>query len=80
MRSTANDNVGRQSRKVCDYGPPLRRARSHDALGIARVHVQSWQTAYRGVLPQDYLDRLTPARRLPVGSASFVRPIGPGQA
>jgi ribosomal protein S18 acetylase RimI-like enzyme len=30
------------------------------------VHVQSWQNAYRDVLPQDYLDGLTPARRLPL--------------
>ena len=52
--------------KVRDHSLIVRRARPHDALGIARVHVQSWQSTYRGVLPPHYLDRLTPARRLPV--------------
>jgi len=50
--------------KVRDHSLIVRRARPHDALRIARVHVQSWQSTYRGVLPPDYLDSLTPARRL----------------
>jgi len=54
-----------RSLEVCDHGLILRRASLHDALGIARVHVWSWQSAYRGLLPQDYLDTLTPARRRP---------------
>jgi len=45
--------------------PRIRRADIHDAQAIAAVHVQSWQGAYRGLLPQDYLDNLTPAQRLP---------------
>ena len=28
------------------------------------MHVRSWQAAYRGLLPQEYLDALTPQRRL----------------
>jgi GNAT superfamily N-acetyltransferase len=36
-----------------------------DAKAIATVHVRSWQTAYRGLLPQDYLDDLDPARSQP---------------
>ena len=27
---------------------------------MARVHVRSWQVTYQGLLPQDYLDGLTP--------------------
>lgn len=29
-----------------------------DASGIATVHIRSWQSAYRGQIPDDYLDRL----------------------
>jgi GNAT superfamily N-acetyltransferase len=31
-----------------------------DALDVARVHVRSWQSAYRGLIAQDYLDSLDP--------------------
>jgi GNAT superfamily N-acetyltransferase len=40
----------------------IRRATTADAPAIAGVHVRSWQTAYRGLLPQDYLDELDPGR------------------
>lgn len=43
----------------------VRAAAPSDAEQIAAVHVQSWQAAYRGLLPQDYLDQLDPADRLP---------------
>ena len=36
----------------------LRAAVPGDALAVARVHVRSWQAAYRGLLPDDYLDGL----------------------
>lgn len=42
----------------------VRRAVVEDAPDIATVHVRSWQAAYRGLLPQDYLDQLDPASRL----------------
>lgn len=42
----------------------VRRADVPDARAIASVHVQSWQGAYRGLLPQDYLDNLSSERRL----------------
>jgi ribosomal protein S18 acetylase RimI-like enzyme len=38
----------------------VRPAVAEDALGAARVHVRSWQSAYRGLIDQDYLDSLTP--------------------
>lgn len=41
----------------------IRRADRRDALGIARVHVASWQAAYRGHLPDAYLVSLCAARR-----------------
>jgi GNAT superfamily N-acetyltransferase len=33
----------------------LRRARRTDAEAIARVHIASWQTAYRGLIPEEAL-------------------------
>src|SRR5258708_7173666 len=38
----------------------LRPAEPADAIAVARVHVRSWQTAYRTLLPDDYLDQLRP--------------------
>lgn len=42
----------------------IRDALPEDALAVARVHVRSWQAAYRGLLPQDYLDALRPEDRM----------------
>lgn len=36
----------------------IRLAESEDALDIARVHVASWQIAYRGQMPESYLNGL----------------------
>lgn len=36
----------------------LRTAMPEDALAIARVHVRSWQAAYRGLIEDAYLDGL----------------------
>jgi GNAT superfamily N-acetyltransferase len=41
----------------------LRPAEPDDAIAVARVHVRSWQTAYRTLLPDDYLDQLRPEDR-----------------
>jgi GNAT superfamily N-acetyltransferase len=41
----------------------IRVAVSDDAEAIAEIHVQSWQQAYRNLLPQGFLDALDPARR-----------------
>lgn len=43
----------------------IRDATSEDAPACAAVHVASWQVAYRGMIPDDYLDALTPEARLP---------------
>lgn len=37
----------------------IRDATPADARAIAEVHVRSWQAAYRGELPDDYLDGLS---------------------
>lgn len=43
----------------------IRPARIEDAEALARVHVRSWQAAYIGLIPQQYLDNLVvDARRL----------------
>jgi ribosomal protein S18 acetylase RimI-like enzyme len=42
----------------------VRPARLEDAERIAEIHVRSWQGGYRGLIPQEYLDSLDPARRL----------------
>jgi ribosomal protein S18 acetylase RimI-like enzyme len=41
----------------------IREATPDDVAGIARVHVESWRTAYRGILPDSFLDGLTPESR-----------------
>jgi ribosomal protein S18 acetylase RimI-like enzyme len=45
-------------------GTVIRAARVADASQIAMVHVRSWQGAYRGLLPQAYLDGLDLAERV----------------
>jgi ribosomal protein S18 acetylase RimI-like enzyme len=37
----------------------LRPATPEDTAGLARISVDSWRVAYRGLVPQDYLDALT---------------------
>jgi ribosomal protein S18 acetylase RimI-like enzyme len=43
----------------------IRRADADDAEQIAAIHVQSWQAAYVGLLPQATLDALDAAARVP---------------
>jgi GNAT superfamily N-acetyltransferase len=38
----------------------VRAAVPGDELAVARVHIRSWQSAYRGLIAQDYLDNLQP--------------------
>lgn len=47
----------------------LRPAEPDDAIAVARVHVRSWQAAYRTLLPDTYLDQLRPEDR--AGSYDF---------
>jgi len=41
----------------------IRRARSEDAGGVARVHVQTWRTTYVGQVPDEHLARLSVEKR-----------------
>ncbi|PYF08322.1 GNAT family N-acetyltransferase [Ureibacillus chungkukjangi] len=41
----------------------VRKAVMADAAGIAKVHVDSWQTTYRGIIPDDFLNKLSYEQR-----------------
>ncbi|WP_025026023.1 GNAT family N-acetyltransferase [Caldalkalibacillus mannanilyticus] len=41
----------------------IRRAKAGDENGIARVHVESWRTTYRGIMRDEMLDNLSVERR-----------------
>ncbi len=43
-------------------GISIRRAVPGDQVGIARVHVSSWQTSYRGLVPENILENLSVER------------------
>jgi ribosomal protein S18 acetylase RimI-like enzyme len=43
----------------------LRPALPRDADAIARVHVETWQSTYAGLVPADYLARMSVARSSP---------------
>ena len=55
----------------------IRPAEPSDAAGIADVHVRSWREAYTGIVPDDYLAGLDPARRTPVWTENLQR--GPSE-
>ncbi len=42
----------------------VREAELADAEGIARAHTESWQTSYRGILPDTVLDRIDVGQRV----------------
>lgn len=41
----------------------LRPAVPDDAMAVARVHVRAWQVAYKGIMPDEYLQGLRPEDR-----------------
>ncbi len=41
----------------------IRRATPDDAMAIAVMHVRAWQVAYRGIVPDDFLDAMDVAAR-----------------
>jgi GNAT superfamily N-acetyltransferase len=55
----------------------IRAARPDDALGVAQVHVRSWQVAYKGLLPADYLDSLRAEERASRYNFSAADPMAP---
>lgn len=69
------------SREACCFGVnrykervPVRIATINDVHAIARVHVTSWQTSYRGIVPDDLLDGLSVERRAEQWSGRFKNP------
>lgn len=57
----------------------IREATIEDVPGIARAHIQSWRTTYKGIVPQSVIDSFTYEQRealwrraLSPGSRSFV--------
>lgn len=44
----------------------IREATIDDAAALAEAHVATWRETYRGLLPDSYLDALTPAGHEPV--------------
>jgi ribosomal protein S18 acetylase RimI-like enzyme len=51
----------------------LRPAAESDALGVAQVHVHTWQAAYRGVVSDAYLESLSVGKRELVWRESIVK-------
>jgi GNAT superfamily N-acetyltransferase len=49
----------------------LRRAQPADEAAIARLHADSWRTAYRGILRDEFLDGAVVANRRELWSARF---------
>ena len=41
----------------------IRKATIDDAKGIAKVHVDSWRTTYKGIIPDDFLMKLSYEQR-----------------
>ncbi|HEX8227991.1 MAG TPA: GNAT family N-acetyltransferase [Chloroflexia bacterium] len=57
----------------------IREATIEDVPGIARVHIESWRTTYKGIMPQSIIEGFTYEQRealwrraLDPGNASFV--------
>jgi GNAT superfamily N-acetyltransferase len=55
----------------------IRAANPADAVAVAEVHVRSWQVAYRGLLPQPYLDSLRAEDRANVYDFATADPMKP---
>ncbi len=60
-------------------GVVVRRAEPGDAATIARVHIRSWQAGYRGQLPDELLDSLNAADRVPRWEAAIHTAEWPGR-
>ena len=61
----ANSSLHMSTSTPIQNGPTLRlrKATPADAPIVARMHAQSWAAAYRGILPDTYLDDEVPGER-----------------
>ncbi|MBW4719906.1 GNAT family N-acetyltransferase [Saccharothrix obliqua] len=53
----------------------VRAGRPDDAPAIARINVDAWQHAYRGIVDDPVLDRMLPESRLPAWSRVLELPV-----
>ena len=65
----------RESRIAAPYHPAMavRAATPNDITAIARVQVASWHGVYRGLIPDEVIDRITVERRIVQWTAFFQR-------
>ena len=54
----------------------IRKARVDDARGIAKVHLDTWKSAYRGIVPDDYLASLS-SQKLERGWTKALQQVSP---
>lgn len=52
----------------------IRKAEIGDAPGVAKVHVGTWQSHYKGQVPDDYLANLSVEKRTEVWTEAFSKP------
>lgn len=77
------DRPARREKRLSEHGEAggtpaeirIREATAMDAAAMARIHVETWRSAYAGVLPQAYLVRLSVAER----TAAWREAIGRGR-
>jgi ribosomal protein S18 acetylase RimI-like enzyme len=55
----------------------IRPATAHDAAAIANVHVESWRTTYKGIVPDDFLAGLSDAPREQIWRQVLINPGSP---
>ena len=53
----------------------IRKATLEDAPAIAKVHVDSWRTTYKGIIPQSFLDKLDYDKRTELWINNISNPI-----
>jgi len=56
---------------------PIRVATLDDAYAIAVVHVKTWQSAYRGMIPDEYLASRSVEQRLTMWQRGLVEQVPP---
>ena len=50
----------------------LRHATAYDSASIAQLHAESWRSAYRGILSDEYLDMRAPSERALLWQTRFL--------
>ena len=53
----------------------FREATFADSLAVARVHVQSWQESFAGIVPQTFLDKMSVEKRAEAFEKGFSAPF-----